>query len=307
MELLDRIKGGLFGVAIGDALGGTTEFMSPAEIKAKHGYLTDIVGGGVWRLEPGEVTDDTMMTLCVAEGLLEDPQAPVDAIGRRFLEWYRTQPKDIGTIIRCVLAGYRGNWMEAAFLADLDLGQSGGNGSLMRCLPVALLYERLEEVERVSRLQSQMTHYDPDCAEACILYNRIAYRLLRGEDLNAALTQEAAGTRYAEALHEEPSCPPSGYVVHTMKWVLHHLSHSGSFEEVVQRAANGGDDSDTVGAIAGGLAGLACGYGRIPKRYTEAILLKQRLEATAERLYQRRTEGVDDRPPGSLTSPKLPG
>lgn len=58
-KLYDRIKGGLYGVAVGDALGGTTEFMSEREIKEKHGYLTEIIGGGVWQLKPGEVTDDT--------------------------------------------------------------------------------------------------------------------------------------------------------------------------------------------------------------------------------------------------------
>lgn len=69
MSLNSKIKGGLYGVAVGDALGGTTEFMSTREIQKKYGYLTDIVGGGVWDLTPGEVTDDTMMTLCVAEGI----------------------------------------------------------------------------------------------------------------------------------------------------------------------------------------------------------------------------------------------
>jgi ADP-ribosyl-[dinitrogen reductase] hydrolase len=68
MNRLNRIKGGLYGVAIGDALGGTTEFMTRSEVKNKYGYLTEIIGGGVWDLEPGEVTDDTMMTLAVGEG-----------------------------------------------------------------------------------------------------------------------------------------------------------------------------------------------------------------------------------------------
>lgn len=87
-KLMSRIKGGMYGVAVGDALGGTTEFMTEQEIKKKHGYLTEIVGGGVWSLEPGEVTDDTMMTLCVADGILENAEEPMEAIGRYFMEWY---------------------------------------------------------------------------------------------------------------------------------------------------------------------------------------------------------------------------
>jgi ADP-ribosyl-[dinitrogen reductase] hydrolase len=121
IKLLDRVKGGLYGVAVGDALGGTTEFMSTREIEAKYGYLTEIIGGGVWRLKPGEVTDDTMMTLCVAEGILENPGEPVEAIGRFFMKWYHSQPKDIGNIIRHAFEKYEGDWFEAAFIAHMDM------------------------------------------------------------------------------------------------------------------------------------------------------------------------------------------
>ncbi len=83
-HLLDRIKGVMYGVVVGDALGGTTEFLTIPEIRSQYGYLKDIIGGGVWKLEPGEVTDDTMMTLCIAEGILENPADPMEPIGRRF-------------------------------------------------------------------------------------------------------------------------------------------------------------------------------------------------------------------------------
>jgi ADP-ribosyl-[dinitrogen reductase] hydrolase len=287
--LLDRIKGGLYGVAIGDALGGTTEFMSPPEIRVKYGYLTEIIGGGVWQLEPGEVTDDTMMTLCVAEGILENPAEPMDAIGSRFLEWYGTRPKDVGNIIRHTFELYKGNWFEAAFLADMDMGQSGGNGSLMRCLPVSLAYPEPGAMEHVSRMQSRMTHYDPRCDEACAIYSRIAARLLAGEAMDTAVRREAAGTEYAPWLDVLPDYEPNGFVVHTFRWVLHLLLNSSSYAEVVQRAANLGGDSDTIGAIAGGLAGISCGYAELPEKYKQAILLKERLDDTALRLYRLRT------------------
>ncbi|MFD1956795.1 ADP-ribosylglycohydrolase family protein [Paenibacillus thailandensis] len=287
-RLLNRIKGGLYGVAVGDALGGTTEFMTPHEIKEKHGYLTEIIGGGVWRLEPGEVTDDTMMTLCVAEGLLVNPDDPREAIGTRFIEWYGTKPKDIGNIIRQSLRNYEGDWFEAAFLAHMDLGQSAGNGSLMRCLPVAMAYTDLKDIERISRMQSKMTHYDERSGEACVLYNRIAYRLLHGEPLADAVRRELQGTMYEDLLHSEPNCEPGGFVVHTFRWVIHLVLHSSSFGEIVQKAANLGGDSDTIGAIAGGLAGVYYGYDGIPAEYAEAILVKERLETAAVRLLELR-------------------
>ena len=289
-EALDRIKGALYGVAIGDALGGTTEFMTVSEIRSRHGYLTEIVGGGVWELTPGEVTDDTMMTLAVAEGIIESPAEPVEAIGRRFLSWYRSGPKDIGNIIRRAMQRYEGNWGEAAFLADQDLGQSAGNGSLMRCMPAALAYADPAAMERVTRAQSRMTHYDPLCDEACLIYNRIAFRLLAGEALDRAIRAETAGTAYAEGLGTEPDCEPSGFVVHSFRWALYLLLSSDNFAAVVQGAANRGGDSDTIGAIAGGLAGLAAGYDKLPGDYTEAILVRERLDAVAQGLLQVRLQ-----------------
>jgi len=289
--LFNRIKGGLYGVAVGDALGGTTEFMHPQEIKAQYGYLTEIIGGGVWQLEPGEVTDDTMMTLCVAEGILENRVDPKDPIGRRFLAWYHTKPKDIGNTIRHVFKIYVGDWFEAAFLSDMDLGQSGGNGSLMRCLPVALAYTDLHDIERLSRMQSKMTHYDEQCSEACVIYNRIAHRLLQGEALKDAILSEVSGTEYEAFIKKAPDCEASGYVVHTFRWVLHILLHASSFSEVVQQAANLGNDSDTIGAIAGGLAGIHWGYREIPSTYSDAILINERLNDIAIRLYRSRIGG----------------
>lgn len=288
-KLMDRIKGGMYGVAVGDALGGTTEFMTEQEIKKKHGYLTEIIGGGVWSLEPGEVTDDTMMTLCVADGILENAEMPVEAIGRYFMKWYQSRPKDIGNIIRHVFEKYEGDWFEAAFVAHMNMGQSGGNGSLMRCLPVALAYKELADIERVTIMQSRMTHYDPRCAEVCVMYNRIAYRLLQGEDLEESIKAEVAGSEYEEYIEAHPDCPPSGYIVHTFRWVLHILLHSSSFEEVVQKAVNLGGDSDTIGAIAGGLAGIYYGYEGIPAPYAKTILIKERLEHTITQLYVMKT------------------
>lgn len=292
-SIADRIKGGLYGVAVGDALGGTTEFMSTREIHRKYGYLTDIIGGGVWDLEPGEVTDDTMMTLCVAEGILDGPDDPMASIGERFLAWYRSDPKDIGNIIRRAFARYDGHWFEAAFLADQDLGRSAGNGSLMRCLPVALAYADLGLVDRISRMQSKMTHYDERCNEACGLYNRIALRLLNGEELRPAMAAETQGTPYASALAEAPDCEPTGFVVDTLRWSLYCLQQGDGFADVVQRAANLGGDSDTIGAIAGGLAGVYYGYAGIPAAYADAILIQDRLDAVAERLTALRQAASD--------------
>ncbi|WP_370636443.1 ADP-ribosylglycohydrolase family protein [Cohnella sp. CFH 77786] len=213
------------------------------------------------------------------------------AIGRRFLQWFESKPKDVGNIIRHVLGKFDGNWFEAALLADLDLGQSAGNGSLMRCLPVALCYPELGDVERVSRIQSKMTHYDERCSQVCEAYNRIAFRILNhNEAIKDAIEAEIRQTGYESSLYAEPNCEPSGFVVHTFRWVLHILMTSNSFEEVVQKAANLGGDADTIAAIAGGLAGVYYGYNGIPERYSSQIIMKDRLHVASCRIHDWRNE-----------------
>ena len=138
-------------------------------------------------------------------------------------------------------------------------------------------------------MQSRMTHYDPRCAEVCVMYNRMAQRLLQGENLRTAIMAEVVGSEYEGIIEAQPDCPASGYVVHTFRWVLHILLHTSDFAGVVQKAANLGDDSDTIGAIAGGLAGIYYGYEAIPVRYAEAILIKDRLDRIISQLYALKT------------------
>lgn len=288
MDQLNRIKGGLLGVAVGDAIGGTTEFMSKNEIVNEYGFLREILGGGVWNLERGEVTDDTMMTICVAEGILDAPDNPMQAIGERFLAWYQTKPKDIGNIIRQVFRWYNGDWFNAAIKAHNKLSQSAGNGSLMRCLPVAFCYTNIHEIENISRIQSRMTHYDQRCEEACVINNRIAYRLLQGEQLAAAIEQEIVGTEYSDVLFRKPDCDTSAFVVHTFSWSLYLLLQAKSFEDAVTAAANLGGDTDTIAAITGGLAGVYYGYDGIPENLVDAIIICEQLKELARRIEQLR-------------------
>lgn len=289
--MLDKITGGLFGVAIGDALGGTTEFMTPEGIMVQHGWLNEIVGGGFWCLHPGETTDDTAMTVAVARGILADPEKPLQHIGQEFMKWAATKPADIGNIIRSVFKEYQsqGDWFRAAETVHINTrSRSAGNGSLMRCLPVALAYADSNKMDQITRLQSKMTHWDYLATEACLINNRIAGRILNGEGLKDAVRSEVTGTRYEPRIDTAPTCNPTGYVVDTMEWVVHLLLTSDTFEDTVERAANAGYDSDTVAAIAGGLAGLEVGYEALPNKYKEKILLKEELIDLAERLNQIR-------------------
>lgn len=140
----------------------------------------------------------------------------------------------------------------------------------------------VNQVEAVTRAQSKMPHFDALADEACLLYNRIAFRVLQGEDLKESIKAEVTGTRYESALSgKKPDCPPDGFVVHTMEWVIYWLLVSELFSEVVIGAANEGNDTDTVAAIAGGLAGLACGFEALPKSYCEILKEKEELNQLA--------------------------
>ncbi|MEH7085425.1 ADP-ribosylglycohydrolase family protein [Neobacillus drentensis] len=280
--MLDKIKGGLFGVAIGDALGATTEFMSKEEIKKVLGRVTSIVGGGVWNVKPGETTDDTAMTMAVAKGIIANSLNPIEEIGKEFLIWRDTDPKDIGITIRQAFENFKGDWFSAAEKTHDQLnGKSAGNGSLMRCLPIAFAYSDQKRIDVVTELQSKMTHFDDLASEASVIYNRIARRLLEGEELNASILEEVKSTQYEQGLFQKPECPPDGFVVHTMKWVLYWLLTSHTFEEVVIGATNMGNDSDTIAAIAGGLKGIETGFYKLSYEFKSKLQDRIQLEEIA--------------------------
>ena len=94
-QIRDSIRGAMFGVAVGDALGAPLEFMSAKSIQQQHGTVRDMIGGGWLNVLPGEVTDDTQMTLAVAHGIVDSPRDPIEAIGRYFVKWYNSSPKDV--------------------------------------------------------------------------------------------------------------------------------------------------------------------------------------------------------------------
>ena len=150
----NSIAGALFGVAVGDALGGPVEFMSPEDIIRRHVCVSDMIGGGWLNLAPGEITDDTQMTLCVAEGIVENPTAPIEAIGRLFIQWASSGPKDIGGACRssisnakrlggafCGTSPTAEMWERAGELTQAQSGRPvEGNGALMRTVYPGLFY-----------------------------------------------------------------------------------------------------------------------------------------------------------------------
>lgn len=107
------------------------------------------------------------MTIAVVEGPLDDPENPIDYIGKRFMEWYSSNPKYVGNIIDIALGEYKRekDWPKTAkFVHDYCSDMSAGNGSLMRCIPVALFYEDINKMIEVTEKQSKLTHFDDKAA-----------------------------------------------------------------------------------------------------------------------------------------------
>lgn len=295
-------------MAVGDALGATLEFETAESIRARWGELREIVGGGWLDLPPGAWTDDTEMTLALAEGILDDPADPLPHVGRRFLAWMESGPPDIGNTVRAVLRLMAQGefspreWHRAAKRVHRELhGMSAGNGALMRTLPVGLAYRDPEEVMAKAELLARMTHWDPRAAHSCMLASLVAFAMAwrdapPGEAL--AWAADVLSSRVGEVAVEELAglalrrswgeLTPSGFTVESLECALWGLLEAPDFEEAVVRVANLGGDADTIAAITGGLAGVRWGFEAIPKRWVHALSPGQRgrLDRVAEGLLR---------------------
>ena len=268
-ELPARSRAVLLGGAAGDALGAPVEFMTAGEIAAKYGRLEEMVGGGWLRLKPGQVTDDTEMSLCIARGVTAAGGWDLEAIARQFAAWLKAKPIDVGDTCR---RGIR-NFM---LKGELETGFNewdAGNGALMRMAPVALFTLGDEELlARCTLAQAHLTHNHPLSDAACLTYGRMIHLALLGRSKNRL-------RREADKLVGEFPCfqfdpypgLATGYVVDTLQTVFHHFFRSRSFEECIVTTVNKGGDADTTGAIAGGLSGAYYGLESIPRRWLKKM------------------------------------
>ena len=190
--IVGRARAVLFGVAVGDALGATTEFMKPSEIRDRFVVHKEIVGGGWLKLLPGQVTDDTEMTLCVARGIAEPGRWDLAAIADRFARWLSGGPVDVGATCRRGIERY----IEHGRLESPPNEMAAGNGAAMRVAPVALY--TLGDEELLSRLavgQAHITHHHPLSDAACVSVGKMIQRGLLGatpRDLRAAAEELSA-------------------------------------------------------------------------------------------------------------------
>jgi ADP-ribosyl-[dinitrogen reductase] hydrolase len=272
-RLLDRALGAYLGLALGDALGATVEFMTPREIAARYGVHREIVGGGWLRLAPGQVTDDTTMSLSLGDGLLRGAHLgrPFDTrlMAEAFVAWWRGRPVDCGNTCRRGIQRYL---LDGSLEGPPHDGDAG-NGALMRLLPAALAtLEDDDAFERVAIAQAHLTHHHPLSDAAVLGIGRLLRRLLAGDDADAPRDAIARLVAQHPAFRFDPyPGRASGYVVDTVQTVLHAFTTQSAFEDCVVTAVNRGEDADTTGALVGMLAGARCGAHALPRRWLSRL------------------------------------
>lgn len=273
----ERARGCAVGAAVGDALGMPLEFGPPRPA----GRLVREMEPG--RIPAGTFTDDTEMALALAQSLLARcPLDPID-LAQRFVAWHQAGPDDVGIHTSQVLSRIASGvpWEQAVEAVQRQRPDSAGNGSVMRCWPVALAHwDDLDLLMADSFLQSRVTHPHAECVAGSGFVNVALYHLLRGAPPAEAVKQaleavnvpqplrlaiEAAPTRRREELRN------SGWVRHTVESVVWGLLTTDSFEEAVVQVVNLGNDADTAGTVVGALAGATYGLGAIPLRWREAL------------------------------------
>jgi ADP-ribosyl-[dinitrogen reductase] hydrolase len=291
-----RGRGALLGLAIGDAVGTALEFTQ----RDSYPVLTDMVGGGPFKLPAGEWTDDTAMALALADSLEARDGVDEADLMRRFVAWrdegaYSCNGRcfDIGNTVSAALAQWQRTGNPIAGSTD---PMSAGNGSLMRLAPVALRYwdDRAALYDAAAR-QSRTTHAAPEAVDACIAYaaviaDAIAGRPLHeilhrdGKGLAGRITAVVGGSWRGKPRHQIRA---SGYVAHSLEAALWCIARTGSFAEAVLTAANLGEDADTTAAITGQLAGALYGEESIPAEWRRHLVWYDRIGMMADRLLLR--------------------
>ncbi|MGY1592271.1 ADP-ribosylglycohydrolase family protein [Geodermatophilus sp. SYSU D00708] len=280
-----RVAGALVGSAVGDALGAPFEFGPPGRFTARfpgpaRGSQTEMCGGGPW--EPGEFTDDTQMALLVATSLVERGDLDEGDLFDQFRAWAAADPKDVGIQTREVLGSGR-PWDVAAAEHYRRSWRAAGNGSLMRTTPAAIRFARedREATMDAARRISALTHGDPSAGEGCAVFHELIRVALDGGDplaaIPSALEAVAAEHRDRWATVLAPDWTPddatesNGAVWPTLGQAVWALRHGRDFAEVMRLVIDLGGDTDTVAAVAGGLAGAVYGMGGIPARWSSVV------------------------------------
>ena len=298
MTTRDAAAGALIGACVGDAAGATLEFLGHVPSAAEVERAMAMPGGGVWRVAPGQITDDGELTLCLAMALAGSDGFDVESIARKYAAWIQWEPFDIGVTTRqslgcfvepewkavCDAEGYAVAMRRAA---EQRCMASKANGSLMRASPLGVWGRRLSSSQLAdsAKRDSSLSHPNASCCDAVACYSiAIAHLVEHLGDRTGAFARAEAwaeGNAVAEVrawLGEAragvvvPFQPQDGFVRIAFTHAFRHLLEGSSYVEAIRAVLGGGGDTDTNACIVGGLVGAACGAESIPQAMVRAVL-----------------------------------
>lgn len=341
-DLLDRASGVLLAQAAGDALGVPYEFAMPPGASHPHDPVAVMRGGGLGPYAPGEWSDDTQMSVCVArvtaahDVLSPVPDAfgatPLDEVAAGFEAWRTGGASDVGTQTAAVLrdaAARRGpaaaRLRDAAEALHAATGRSAGNGALMRTGVVGLVaLDDRDATARAARAVAELTHTDPLAGDSCVLWSeavRVAvteqrFDVRAGLDLLPGDAADRWSGWIADAERPEPSADlrQNGFTVTALQAAWHAVATTSAPERsgfagrdhlvaALQRAVSIGGDSDTVAAIAGALLGARYGARAVPREWAAAVHGWPGIRARVLTALARRTTQGGLVRAGALTTP----
>jgi ADP-ribosyl-[dinitrogen reductase] hydrolase len=268
-SLYQRAMGAYLGLAVGDALGATVEFLTRHEIQHQYGVHQKIIGGGWLRLKPGQVTDDTQMSISLGRALIKAKGMDVTEVCDEFALWLKSKPIDIGNTVRRGIQRYI---VHGTTSTDYHEGDAG-NGAAMRTLPVVLAtIGDSEKLAAWTQTQAHITHNHPLSDSATLTVGRMIHALIAGGGVKAVRDEVNALIEKHRTFKFEPyRGNASAYIVDTMQTVMHCYFMTDSFKTCVVETVNQGGDADTTGAIAGMIAGATYGVDAIPRSWLSKL------------------------------------
>ena len=319
--MVNKIKAVILGHAVGDALGVPVEFCSREELKENP--VTGMQGFGSYSVPAGAWSDDTSMSLCALESLTRGEINYNDIMqnfGKWYYEDAFTptgEMFDVGTT--CSFAIHNYHKVGCGFRdCGLDEEKANGNGSLMRIHPFVLYaiskgYDKKQLLEIVMK-GSSLTHAHKRAIIGCVIYAHVLNHLIDNpskesiyngvdvarQQIELIMSKPLGGTMndmthlvemtyynnlFSHKIHtmEEEDIRSTGYVVDTLEAALWCLLTTDNYKDCVLKAVNLGDDTDTVAAVAGGLAGALYSYDAIPKEWLDTLIKRDYIEDMCER------------------------
>jgi len=268
-DVADRALAAYLGLALGDALGATVEFMTRGEIAAAYGVHKKMIGGGWLKLKAGAVTDDTQMSLALGRSLIRRRGFDARDVCEEFAAWLRSHPPDIGNTCRRGIRRYIVHGATSGACSEGD----AGNGAAMRVLPAALATANGPELTEAWVLgQSRITHHHPLSDAATLALARMVQALVWGGGKAGVRVLADELIAAAPLFQFTPyRGQASAFIVDTMQTVLHCYFATEDFSDCLIATVNQGGDADTTGAIAGMLAGATYGLAALPRDWLDRL------------------------------------